>query len=148
MTERWHKSSFGKEALVKLAWRGQSTSLGTPLAESSMHSPAQLNGTLKMAFGAWTVRKEKNGIFLLLPEPDGPSNRLVIPNSLQIEWIKSPPYFCVALETGQNVVEQHIKTSVESMQPHKFLPHTQGSQAYLALPRHSQSTMPDLRYLV
>jgi hypothetical protein len=44
----------------------------------------------------------------VLPAHDGPSMKLAIPNSLQMGWIESPPYFCSATNTGWDMVEQYI----------------------------------------
>ena len=61
--------------------------------------------------------------------------KLVVPTSLQMGWIESPPYFCAASETGRDAAAQYIKTPVGSLQNHKFLPHTNGGEEYAHLPR-------------
>ena len=70
----------------------------------------------------------------VLPQHNGKSTTLVVPSSLQMGWIESPPYFCAASETGCDVAEQYIETPVGSMTAHKFLSHTQVSPAYASLP--------------
>ena len=47
--------------------------------------------------------------------------KLVVPISLQMGWIESPPYFCMVLETGRDVEEQYIETPVGSLAEHKFV---------------------------
>ncbi len=39
----------------------------------------------------------------VLTATNGPSTKLLIPNSLQMGWIELPPYLCVASETGWDV---------------------------------------------
>ena len=47
--------------------------------------------------------------------------KLVVPASLQMGWIESPPYFCTVSETGRYVAEQYIETPVGSLAEHKFV---------------------------
>ena len=47
--------------------------------------------------------------------------KLVVPTSLQMGWIESPPYFCTVSETGRDVAEQYIETLVGSLEEHKFV---------------------------
>ena len=42
---------------------------------------------------------------------------LVVPNSLQMGWYKSPPFFCSGSETARNLIERMF---LEPMPPHKF----------------------------
>ena len=47
--------------------------------------------------------------------------KIVVPTSLQMGWIESPPYFFTMSETGQDVAEKYIKTAVGSLAQHKFV---------------------------
>lgn len=51
-------------------------------------------------------------------------------------------------ETGQNIAEQYIETPIGSLKEHKFLHHTQETQAYQVLCKKSLGHKPDFRYLV
>jgi hypothetical protein len=53
---------------------------------------------------------------------------------LQMGWVESPPYFCVATETGQDVATEYIETPVNLLQPHKFHKHVVGDVEYETLP--------------
>lgn len=46
--------------------------------------------------------------------PDIPLDEieLVIPNSLQMGWCESPPFFCTASETGRDVIEELLKGKI------------------------------------
>ena len=47
--------------------------------------------------------------------------KLVVPKSLQMGLIESPPYLCTVSETGLDVTEQYIETPVGSLAEHKFV---------------------------
>ena len=49
---------------------------------------------------------------------------MVVPNSLQIGWIGSPPYFCVVSETARDVDQQYVQTPVGTFPTHKFVKHS------------------------
>ena len=36
-------------------------------------------------------------------------------------WIESPPYFCAASETGQDMAQQHMERKIGSISDHKFV---------------------------
>ena len=58
--------------------------------------------------------------YVLLHKPGIPII-LVVPTSLQMGWIESPPYFCAVPETGRDVAEQYIDTPVGSLAEHTFV---------------------------
>ena len=84
----------------------------------------------------------------VLPNPTEPSTKLVVPNSLQMGWFESPPYFCVALETGRDIAEWYTETPVGTLPPHKFLPHTQTVASYQALPPTQPAHSAPFHYLI
>ena len=47
--------------------------------------------------------------------------KLVVPTSIQMGCIESPPYFCTVSETGRYVAEQCIKTPVGSLAQNNFV---------------------------
>lgn len=49
----------------------------------------------------------------ILPEYSNKNIKLLVANSLQMGWIKLPPHFYEASETGQDVKEKYIKTPSE-----------------------------------
>ncbi len=54
------------------------------------------------------------------PQAPGEPRRLVVPNSLQMGWVESAPYFCAASETARDVAVEYIKTGIGSLPTHKF----------------------------
>ena len=61
----------------------------------------------------------------VLPQEEGSRVQLVVPTSLQMGWIESPPYFCAASETARDVAAQYIETTVGSLPDHKFVGRTE-----------------------
>ena len=53
----------------------------------------------------------------VLPQELGLPIKLVVPTSLQMGWIESPPYFCAASETARDVAAQYIETAEGSLCP-------------------------------
>jgi hypothetical protein len=70
----------------------------------------------------------------VLPQDHGMPTTLVVPTSLQIGWVKSPPYFCFATETLQDVATKYAETKLNSLEPHKFEKFLVGALEYKALP--------------
>ena len=56
----------------------------------------------------------------VLPQPEGEPTRLVVPTSLQMGWVESPPYFCATSETARDVAVEYIETPTGSLPPHKL----------------------------
>ena len=56
----------------------------------------------------------------VLPQPEGEPIRLVIPTSLQMRWVESPPYFCAATETARDIATTYIETGIGTWPNHKF----------------------------
>ena len=72
---------------------------------------------------------------------------LVVPTSLQMGWIESPPYFCVASETARDVAATYAECKIGDRKNHQFLHHTQTSAEYQALPAQPDPDRP-LRYIM
>lgn len=73
--------------------------------------------------GFWRLRcqeGEEYNFAYVLPQEDGKPVRLVIPTSLQMGWVESPPYFCTASETSRDVATNYIEAPVGSLPSHKF----------------------------
>jgi hypothetical protein len=74
----------------------------------------------------------------VLPQHNGEPTRLVVPTSLQMGWVESPPYFCAASETARDVAVQYMEAKVGSLERHKFLHHAMGSTTVQQLPRKAE----------
>jgi len=59
----------------------------------------------------------------IMPSPLPPHNiddiKIFVPNSLQMGWCESPPYFCAATETARDVI-YHLLASAHQLPNHKF----------------------------
>ena len=53
------------------------------------------------------------------------NTKIVVPNSLQMGWCESPPFFCAASETGQDVIASLLQTNLKKHPfEQKMLPST------------------------
>ncbi len=80
---------------------------------------------------------EEYNFAYVLPQKKGKPITLVVPTSLQMGWVESPPYFCAASETVRDVATEYCETSVGSLPQHKFIRHITGSREFQALPKNS-----------
>ncbi len=60
---------------------------------------------------------------------------IVVPISLQMGWVESPPFFWEELETTWDVVQDDCKTKLSTLPPHKFTNYMISNQAYEDLSR-------------
>ena len=85
----------------------------------------------------------------VLPSSFGTNDiQLVVPTSLQMGWIESPPYFCAASETARDVASQYAELPMGAVQPHPFLLHTQTTSEFSALPKTRKRTDAPMRYIM
>jgi hypothetical protein len=63
---------------------------------------------------------------------------LVVPTSLQMGWVESPPYFCAATETARDIASDYCDTPVGSLPHHKFAKHVKGTKEFDKLPTTSK----------
>jgi hypothetical protein len=75
----------------------------------------------------------------VLPQKEGEPVRLVIPTSLQMGWVESPPYFCAASETARDVAAKYAESRLGSLDDHKFVKYARGSKAFEELPEKADS---------
>jgi hypothetical protein len=145
------------ESTTKLAPRGAIDQMGHSLSRI-IHAFASTSDDERVFMAKWDI---KDGFWRLdcaegdewnfayvLPDPADQRTKLVVPNSLQMGWIESPPYFCAASETGRDVAEGYTETPVGCLPQHKFLLHTQLAPAYQSLPRVPPPQARPLRYLI
>jgi hypothetical protein len=64
--------------------------------------------------------EEWNFAYVMPQAPEEPV-KLVVPNSLQMGWVESPAYFCVASETARDVAAWHAERPIGELPAHKFL---------------------------
>ncbi len=93
--------------------------------------------------GFWRMdctKGEEWNFAYVLPQPKGAPKQLVIPTSLQMGWVESPPYFCVATETVRDIAMEYINTPVVSLSQHKFTKYVIGNQDFKALPESTEQS--------
>jgi hypothetical protein len=92
--------------------------------------------------GFWQMdcaKGEEWNFAYVLPQPEGEPIKLVVPTSLQMGWVESPPYFCAATKTARDVTTEYIKQPVGTLQPHKFDKYVVGDPEVDALPDSSDT---------
>ena len=45
---------------------------------------------------------------------------LVVPTSLQMGWVESPPFICAASKTARDIAQHYCETKLGTLPPHKF----------------------------
>ena len=134
------------DATTKTAPRGAINQIGHSL-QRIIHAFATTSPEAKIFMAKWDIKdgfwrldceqgQEWNFCYVLPAAPSEPVH-LVVPTSLQMGWIESPPYFCTASETARDVAEQYLQHPLNSLPDHKFLPRTQQHDDINTLPLDS-----------
>jgi hypothetical protein len=100
--------------------------------------------------GSWRMDAEDGAewnFVHVLPQLPGQPIYLVVPTSLQMGWVESSPFFCVASETARDVAQDYCKTKLITLPPHKFTKYVIGNQAYGNLPEQYENANA-FRYLL
>ena len=125
------------DTTIKTAPKGALDQLGHALSRI-IHAFAEADDTpdAKIFMAKWDVKDgfwrmmcekgEEWNFAYVLPQPAGEPIKLVVPTSLQMGWVESPPYFCAASETARDVAMDYANTTVGSLPPHKFTHYTRG----------------------
>ncbi len=139
----------GNANTVKTAPAGSIDQIGHSLARI-IHAFASTAEDEKVMMAKWDIKDgfwrldcregEEWNFGYVLPSLEKATTTLVIPNSLQMGWVESPPYFCAASETARDVASQYVETRVGSRADHKFLQHTQSTSAYASVADPPQET--------
>ncbi len=80
--------------------------------------------------------KEYNFVYVL-PQDKGKPITLVVPTSLQMGWVETPPYFSAATETALDVAADYCNIPIGNLPCHKFTKHVAGDKAFDKLPATS-----------
>jgi len=113
----------------KLAPRGAIDQLGHSL-KRIIHAFAETDDDGVILMAKWDIQDgfwrlncragEEWNFCYVWPQAPGEPRRLVVPTSLQMGWVESPPYFCAASETARDVAVEYIETKIGSLPHHKF----------------------------
>ncbi len=134
---------------TKTAPKGAIDQIGECLSRI-VHAFAEANPTAKIFMAKWDIKDsfwwmdcadgEEWNFAYVLPQPEGEPIKLVIPTSLQMGWVESPPYFCAATETARDICTEYIEQQVGALQPHKFAKYVGGDPEFDALPASCPTT--------
>ena len=132
-------------ATTKTAPRGAINQIGHSL-QRIIHAFATAAPDAKIFMAKWDIKdgfwrldceigQEWNFCYVLPSLNNGPV-QLVVPTSLQMGWIESPPYFCTASETARDVAEQYLQLPVGTLPDHKFITKTEQHPELHDLPQN------------
>lgn len=117
------------DTTTKTATHGACDQLGHSL-KRIIHAFGKAGPDEKIMLAKWDIQDgfwrlhccpgEEWNFAYVLPQPVGEPIQLVIPTSLQMGWIESPPYFCMASETGRDMASDCVETPLGSLPKHKF----------------------------
>ena len=117
------------DTTTKLAPRGAIDQLGHSL-KRIIHAFAEADDDAVILMAKWDIQDgfwrlncregEEWNFCYVWPQAPGEPCRLVVPTSLQMGWVESPPYFCAASETARDVAAEYIETPIGSLPEHKF----------------------------
>jgi hypothetical protein len=141
---------------IKTAQKGAIDQLGHLLI-CIIHAFAEAKNDARIFMAKWDI---KDGFWRMdaeegaewnfsyvLPQRPGQTSYLVVPTSLQIGWVESPPFFCAASEMAQDVAKDYCETKLGSLPSHKFTNYAIGNQAYNKL-LEKDSKSNAFRYLL
>ena len=106
---------------IKTVPRGAINQLGHSLMHI-IHAFAKTKDKARIFMAKWDI---KDGFWRLdaeegaewnfayvLPQSPGKPIYLVVPTSLQMWWVESPPFFCVASEMARDVAQDYCETKI------------------------------------
>ncbi len=121
-----------------------------------IHAFAEAKEDAKIFMAKWNIKDgfwrmdckagEEYNFAYVLPQEDGKPVTLVVPASLQMGWVESPPYFCAATKTARDIASTYCDTKVGSLARHKFVQHVTGDADFKALPITSMGTASNNLY--
>jgi len=113
----------------KLAPQGAIGQLGHSL-KRIIHAFAEADDDAVILMAKWDIQDgfwrlncrdgEVLNFCYVWPQEPGEPTCLILPNSLQMGWVNSEPYFCAASKTARDVAVDYIETKVGALPTHKF----------------------------
>jgi hypothetical protein len=136
------------DTTIKTAPKGALDQLGHALSRIiHVFAESEDNVNAKIFMAKWDVKDgfwrmcceegEEWNFAYILPQRAGEPIRLVIPTSLQMGWVESPPYFCAASETARDIAMNYVNTKIGSLPTHKFTHYTRGDANATQLPTNA-----------
>ena len=131
------------DTTIKSAPKGAIDQLGECLTRV-IHAFAEADDDAKIFMAKWDIKDgfwrmdcregEEWNFAYVLPQPEGSPTMLVVPTSLQMGWVESPPYFCTATETARDIATEYTDMPVGAIAEHKFSRYTVDGDSYSDLP--------------
>ena len=136
---------------VKTAPKGAIDQLGHSLSRI-IHAFVKTEDDARIFMAKWDIKDgfwrmdaedgaEWNFSYVLPQSPGNPC-LLVVPTSLQMGWVESPPFFCAASETARDVAQDYCETEIGTLPIHKFTHYVTGNHAYAELPETDPTGRP------
>jgi len=111
------------DSTIKLAPQGALDQLWHALS-CIIHAFAEAEEDDKIFMAKWDVKDgfwrmdcaegEEYNFAYVLPQEDGKRVTLVMPTSLQMGWVESPPYFCAAIEMARDIAATYRHSDRQS----------------------------------
>jgi hypothetical protein len=112
------------DTTVKLAPKGALDQLGHSLSRIiHAFSEASDDKDVKIFMAKWDVKDgfwrmcceegEEWNFSYVFPQAEDQPTIIVVPTSLQMGWVESPPYFCAASETARDVAIDYINSNYD-----------------------------------
>ena len=139
------------DTTIKSAPKGAINQLGECLSRI-IHAFAEAEDDTKIFMAKWDIKDgfwrmdcregEEWNFAYVLPQPEGAPTMLVVPTSLQMGWVESPPYFCAATETARDVATEYTDMPIGSIPHHKFEKYTIDGESYADLQDEGEDDKP------
>ena len=144
------------DSTTKTAPGGAINQLGHAL-QRIIHAFAEATDDDKIFMAKWDIKDgfwhldanagDEWNFSYVLPQPPGEPVIIVIPTSLQMGWVESPPYFCAATETSRDIETTYCETEIGTLLSHKFDKHVLENDEMRELPV-TPLTNKSMRYLI
>jgi hypothetical protein len=141
----------------KTAPAGAINQIGKCLARI-IHAFVEADKDAKIFLAKWDIKDgfwqmdcaagEEWNFTYVLPEEEGKPIMLVVPTSLQMGWVESPPYFCTATETARDISTDYIETEINSLPLHKFEHYVVRASEFATLPMTARDKQGCFLYMV
>ncbi len=127
----------------KMAPAGAIDKIGKCLSRV-IHTFTEADDGAKIFMAKWDIKDgfwrmdcatgEEWNFAYVLPQEDRKPITLVVPTSVQMGWVESPPYFCAATETSRDIATEYIETTISSLPHNKFEHYVVDAPEYADLP--------------
>ena len=115
-----------------------------------IHAFAETDPNAKVFMAKWDIKDgfwrmdcaegEEWNFAYVLPQEEGKPTILVVPTSLQMGWVESPPYFCTATEMARDIIMEYTEHLVGILPRHKFEKYITGDDDYAQLPKQDTNS--------